>query len=81
MMREFGVPRIARDELAAIPAPTGLIWGRQDRANSVRVAERAGDRFGWPLEVVDDCADDPARDRPREFVRALEALLERLSAG
>ncbi len=75
MMRELGVPRIPPAELARITAPTSLIWGRQDRANRLRVAERASARFGWPLQVIEECADDPARDRPQEFVRALDHLL------
>ena len=77
MMRRFGVPRIPADDLARISVPTGLIWGREDRANRLRVAERASERHGWPLRVIDDCADDPARDRPEEFVSALEFLQER----
>lgn len=75
MMGDFGVPRIPPADLARIGVPTSLIWGRQDRANRLRVAQRASERHGWPLEVVEDCADDPARDRPSEFVRAVESLL------
>ena len=77
MMSDFGVPRIPASDLARIKAPTSLIWGRQDRANRLRIAQRASERYGWPLEVIEDCADDPARDRPSEFVRALESLLRR----
>jgi hypothetical protein len=40
------------------------------------VAERASARYGWPLHVIDDCADDPARDRPAEFLRALRSLTD-----
>jgi hypothetical protein len=42
------------------------------------VAEKASARYGWPLHVVDDCADDPPRDRPLEFVAALRAALSSL---
>ena len=54
---------------------TSLIWGRLDKANRLRIAEAAGARYGWPLHVVDDCADDPARDRPEAFLGALRAAL------
>lgn len=80
LMRTFGLPRIPPGELARIGVPTVLIWGRQDRANRLRIAEEASARHGWPLYVVDDCADDPPRDRPDAFLdalrRALDATLE-----
>jgi pimeloyl-ACP methyl ester carboxylesterase len=75
MMREVGIPPIPAEELARIVVPTTLIWGRQDRANRLRIAERASARFGWPLRVVEDCADDPPRDRPEAFLEALRAAL------
>jgi pimeloyl-ACP methyl ester carboxylesterase len=75
MLREIGLPRIPPEELSRIRTPTCLVWGRQDRAIKLAVAEEASARFGWPLHVVDDCADDPPRDRPVEFVRALRAFL------
>ncbi|HSM12711.1 MAG TPA: alpha/beta fold hydrolase [Thermoanaerobaculia bacterium] len=75
LMRQLGLPRIPPQELARISAPTALIWGRQDRANRLRVAEIASARFGWPLHVVENCADDPPRDRPRAFLEALGAIL------
>ena len=77
MLRRVGVPRIPDRELAGITVPTALIWGREDRANRLRIAERASERHGWPLEVIDDCADDPARDRPAAFLRALRTALGR----
>jgi pimeloyl-ACP methyl ester carboxylesterase len=75
MMRRIGLPRIPAAALARISVPTTLIWGRQDRANKLRVAERASARYGWPLRVIEDCADDPARDRPEAFLRALRPAL------
>jgi pimeloyl-ACP methyl ester carboxylesterase len=74
LMRDVGVPPISPDRLAGISIPTTLIWGREDQANAVRIAEAAGARYGWRLHVVDDCADDPARDHPAAFVRALQAI-------
>ena len=73
LMRDVGLPRIPSDRLERISVPTTLIWGRQDLANDVRIAQQASARYGWPLHVVEECADDPARDRPDEFLRALGA--------
>lgn len=75
LFRSAGLPRIPSDELDRIDVPTTLIWGRDDRANRLRIAERASDRHGWPLHVVDRAADDPARDRPEAFLRALREAL------
>lgn len=73
LMSELGVPRIPDTELAAITAPTSMVWGRHDRANSVRIAEAASERFGWPLRIIDGAADDPPIERPEEFVAAVLA--------
>jgi len=75
MIRTLGLPPIPDGELAGIEVPTSLIWGRHDRANRLRVAEAASARHGWPLHVIEDCADDPARDRPDAFLRALALAL------
>ena len=75
MMREVGLPRIPPADLERITAPTALIWGRHDRANRLRVAERASARYRWPLHVIENCADDPPRDQPDAFLRALRAVL------
>lgn len=75
LFRAVGLPRIPAEELDRIDVPTTLIWGRDDRANRLRVAERASDRHGWPLHVIDGAADDPARDRPAEFLEALRLAL------
>ncbi len=39
------------------------------------VAETVADRHGWPLYVIDDAADDPARDQPAAFASALRHIL------
>jgi pimeloyl-ACP methyl ester carboxylesterase len=75
LMREVGLPSLPPDRLARIGVPTALIWGRQDKANNVRIAEAASARYHWPLRVIEDCADDPARDRPAAFLRALRAAM------
>lgn len=75
LLRELGMPRIPPDELERITVPTTLIWGRNDRAIRLRTAEAASARYGWPLRVIDECADDPPRDRPDAFLAALRPTL------
>jgi len=75
LLRSLGLPRIPSEELERIEVPTALIWGRHDRATSVEVARTASHRYGWPLHVVEEAADDPPRDRPEAFVRALRSIL------
>jgi pimeloyl-ACP methyl ester carboxylesterase len=75
LFRKAGLARIPEKELHQIKAPTTLIWGRDDRANRLRIAERASDRYGWPLHAIDRAADDPARDRPNAFLDVLRRVL------
>jgi pimeloyl-ACP methyl ester carboxylesterase len=75
LMRQIGLPRIQPDDLARIAVPTTLIWGRHDRAIRLRIAETVSARYGWPLHVIENCADDPPRDRPEAFLEALHAAL------
>lgn len=77
LFRTLGTPPIPPAELGRIGVPTSLIWGRQDRANRLPVAEAASTRYGWPLHVIEDAADDPPRDRPEAFLRALHVALGR----
>lgn len=76
LFRKLGLPRIPPDELESITVPTSLIWGREDRALKLPIAQAASERYGWPLRVIDDAADDPPRDRPEAFVAALRRTLE-----
>lgn len=76
LMEQFGLPALPPAALEAITVPTNLIWGRQDLATPVAVAESASARYGWPLQVIEDCADDPPIERPDAFVEALGAALE-----
>lgn len=76
LFRSAGLPRISDDELDRIDASTSLIWGRDDRANRLQIAERVSDRHNWPLHVIDRAADDPARDRPNEFLEVLRGILD-----
>jgi pimeloyl-ACP methyl ester carboxylesterase len=77
LFRKLGVPRIPPEELARISVPTTLIWGRHDRALRLRMAEAASARYGWPLHVIEESADDPPRDQPEAFLRALHVALGR----
>lgn len=75
LFRAVGIPRIPDEDLAQIEVSTTLIWGRHDRALRLAIAETASERYGWPLHVIEDCADDPPRDQPEAFLRALHAEL------
>mgnify|MGYP006197252831 CR=1 FL=1 len=71
LMGSFGIPSIPDQELARIPTPTSLIWGRYDLAAPLLVAQRAAERYGWQLQVIENAADDPAMEQPEAFVEAL----------
>jgi pimeloyl-ACP methyl ester carboxylesterase len=77
LMDEFGMPAIPEDTLARIVVPTTLVWGREDRATPLSVAEAASTQFGWPLHVIDDAADDPTMDQPEVFLKTLREVLAR----
>jgi FAD/FMN-containing dehydrogenase/pimeloyl-ACP methyl ester carboxylesterase len=75
LMGEFGLSEIPGAELERIAVPTSLIWGRQDLATPLAVAEAVSARHGWPLHVIEDCADDPPIEQPEAFLRALRSEL------
>jgi len=77
LMEQFGLPAISSQELESITVPVALIWGRHDRAIPLAVAEAASERFGWPLHVIEDAADDPAVEQPAAFLTALGSALRR----
>jgi pimeloyl-ACP methyl ester carboxylesterase len=58
LMEAFGMPEIAPAELARITVPTTLIWGRHDLATPLPIAEAASARYGWPLQVIENAADE-----------------------
>lgn len=74
-MERFGLPAIPAATLARIEAPTTLIWGREDRATSLAVAQAAHRRFGWPLHVIDKAADDPGIDQPDALIATLHRVM------
>lgn len=71
-----GVPTVPRADRERISVPTTLIWGRDDRAVGVGVAETARERYGWPLHIVDDAGDDPKLERPDAFLAALDHAMD-----
>jgi pimeloyl-ACP methyl ester carboxylesterase len=75
MMGDFGQKAIPADDLAKIGVPTTLIWGRHDEAIPLGVAEEASARYGWPLYVIEDSADEPPLEQPEAFLRVLRAVL------
>jgi pimeloyl-ACP methyl ester carboxylesterase len=75
MMRELALPAIPPGELERIAVPVTLIWGRHDPVNPLRVAEAAGERYGWPLEIIEEAGDDPPLEQPQAFLRALRPAL------
>jgi pimeloyl-ACP methyl ester carboxylesterase len=75
-MAQFGTQPIPPAELSRIATPTTLIWGRHDMATPLRAAEAASARYGWPLHVIEDAADDPPMEQPEAFLRALQAALK-----
>lgn len=82
IMQAFGFPAIPSEALEGIDIPTALIWGRHDLATPLAVAEEASARYGWPLHVIEDAADDPALERPEAFVEALrDAITTAASPG
>jgi pimeloyl-ACP methyl ester carboxylesterase len=80
LLRKVGLPRIPEEELARIEVPTTLIWGRHDLANRPAIAEAASARYGWPLHIIEDCADDPPRDRPAAFLEVFYRVLDDASS-
>lgn len=75
LMEHFGLSALEDEVLSSIRVPTSLIWGRNDLATSVAVAEEASRLLNWPLHVIDDCGDDPPLERPDEFLAAFEAAV------
>jgi pimeloyl-ACP methyl ester carboxylesterase len=76
LMAQFGMPAIPPAELERITVPTTLIWGRHDLATQLAVAEAASARYGWPLQVIENAADDPPIEQPEAFLKALRKALE-----
>lgn len=65
--------KIPDDELAKIHVPVTLIWGRHDKANRLKVAIKASEKYGWPLHIIEDTRDDPKLEKPDAFVEAVQS--------
>lgn len=75
LMERFGMPAIPPADLARIAVPTTLIWGRHDLATALPIAQAASTDYGWPLQVIENAADDPPLEQPEAFLEALRAVL------
>lgn len=75
LMPRIGIRPVPASDLAGIAVPVGLIWGRHDRQVRLSTAQAASERYGWPLHVIDDAADDPAVEQPRAFLAVLQEVL------
>ena len=75
LIGQFAATPIPVEELARIDVPVALIWGRDDLATPLSVAEAAAVRNGWPLHVIAEAGDDPTLDRPVEFLEVLNTAL------
>ncbi|HSD74141.1 MAG TPA: alpha/beta fold hydrolase [Steroidobacteraceae bacterium] len=74
LMEHFG-PAIPHADLERIAVPAFLIWGRHDRPYPLSIATAASTRFGWPLHVIEDSADDPPIEQPEALLRVLHNVL------
>lgn len=77
LMQQFGLSPISPSSLEGITVPTALIWGRHNLAVPLAIAEAASERYGWPLHIIEDCADDPPVEQPDAFLKALGRALGR----
>jgi pimeloyl-ACP methyl ester carboxylesterase len=75
LMELFAFPAIPAEELATIRTPVHLIWGREDLATPLSVAQAASERHGWPLQVIDGSGDEPTLEKPEAFLAALDRAL------
>lgn len=73
-MERVGAPALPHSVLERIRVPCVLVWGREDRATPLSVAQEAQARYGWPLHVIDGAGDDPTIEKPREFLHVLRGL-------
>ena len=63
----------------ALPFPRASSGAGTIGRRPLSVAEATRARFGWPLRVIEHCADDPPIEQPEAFLEALRAALESLT--
>jgi pimeloyl-ACP methyl ester carboxylesterase len=76
LMEQFGMPAIPRADVRRIAVPTTLIWGKHDLTTPLSVAQAASADYGWPLQVIENAADDPPMEQPEAFLEALRSALD-----
>jgi pimeloyl-ACP methyl ester carboxylesterase/SAM-dependent methyltransferase len=81
MLEQFGMAAIPPAVLARIAVPTTLIWGRHDLATPLSTAQAASTRYGWPLHVIENAADDPPMEQPEAFLEALHSEIAKPPGG
>lgn len=70
MMQEVAAP-LTDAQLAQIQVPTFLICGRHDLVTPQHVPRSASERYGWPLRIIEEAADEPPLEAPDAFAKAL----------
>ncbi len=68
--------KIPTERLKQLDIPVALIWGRHDKANKLKVAIKASEKYGWPLHVIEETRDDPKLEKPADFVRAVQSSID-----
>jgi 2-hydroxymuconate-semialdehyde hydrolase len=48
-----------------------LVWGAKDRFVPLSIAEEAGSRLNWPLDVISAAGHVPHIERPDAFFEAV----------
>jgi pimeloyl-ACP methyl ester carboxylesterase len=76
LLRRIGTKPIPDEDLRRIKVPVALIWGRRDRVMPFKYAERANEKFGWPLYPIEDAGHIAMAEQPAAFGVALRAILE-----
>ena len=79
LVERFGMTTV--DDVERIAVPVALVWGREDLATPLSVAEAFSARLGWPLHVIESCADAPPIEQPEALVRALDIEALRAELG
>ena len=75
LFRQAGTPCIPSDELQQITVPVAPVWGRNDRALRLRIAERASGQYDWPLHASKTPLTTPLATSPRPSWPALRSAL------
>lgn len=68
-------------DLRGIKIPTALIWGRHDRFVPLDLAERASNRYGWPLHLIDEAGHVPHIEQPEAFLGVLAKIEPAVRGG